>query len=56
MSNLVELKACPCCGGSEIRITCCGGLWNIECRSCLLMMVNRLSEQEAIESWNRRTP
>jgi hypothetical protein len=55
MTSNVDLKPCPCCGGSEVCVTWCGGLWNVECSSCLLMMANRLTECEAIEYWNRRT-
>ena len=53
-----ELKPCPFCGGDAIihnfKPVHEKRLWYISCHDCGIEQTNYLSEQEAIEAWNRR--
>ena len=53
------LKKCPFCGSKEIYITKnANKLYDIRCinyrNSCGFVIVNFLSEENAIKAWNRR--
>ena len=54
----VTLKPCPFCGGAEQEVfgvrTLGGWKWDIKCKSCGNQFVEKESESEVIELWNRR--
>ena len=53
-----KMKPCPFCGGKAIihdfKPFREKRLWYISCHDCEIEQINYLSEQEAIEAWNRR--
>lgn len=50
-----EIKACPFCGeNKEIKIEGIDGLYFIRCGGCGAGTTSRITEDRAIDSWNRR--
>ena len=56
-----KLKECPFCGKIPVvifmppEVTKADDRWWVECEGCGGKSKRQFSEQEAIESWNRRT-
>ena len=68
MSENVELKPCPFCGGKRVEVLnlleeqpeyeiigLSKDNWNVLCSDCFGMGGTRRTAIEAIEAWNRRT-
>lgn len=55
MSNLVELKPCPFCGGVAYFDSGVGEYW-VRCGSCGASSRLNNFPENAIDDWNRRTP
>ena len=56
-----ELKACPFCGGKDIRfdshfkpISPTGKIWSMCCYDCGATFPNRYLKELLVEAWNRR--
>lgn len=52
-----ELRGCPFCGGKPEKMTSGDGFTSIGCLNCnplFGIMVQRMTEAEAIEAWNTR--
>lgn len=51
-----ELKLCPFCGGNKVGVrTDDNGIsWYLFCEDCGLMCGYALTQEDAIEAWNRR--
>lgn len=49
----IELKACPCCGGTAKLLG--QRTFYVECRNCALATDRYARPQLAAEAWNRRT-
>ena len=67
MSNLVELMACPFCGGMDFQnyttfgshqpiIDDCGTSWCVMCNGCSATIGESCdyTQEQSIEYWNRR--
>lgn len=57
MSATDKLKPCPFCGGKAIKMTSSDGFTSIGCYNCnpvFGVMVQRDTEQQAVDLWNRR--
>ena len=57
--RMTELKPCPFCGSTDVHILNHGtqGEHSITCKDCNVWvdhMFDAMSEEEAIELWNRR--
>lgn len=60
---MADLKPCPFCGSTSIRLNAFGfGQWSAECLCCGIETKRYLGDQitqegrkRAIEAWNRRT-
>jgi Lar family restriction alleviation protein len=51
-----ELKPCPFCGGTELKIDYCSGKWYVACAvPCAALGPDGDTENAAIEAWNKRT-
>ena len=52
---MTELKPCPFCGSTNVKIMTNGEGWWVECLKCGAMSgIGEYSDDEAIETWNRR--
>lgn len=48
-----KLKPCPFCGGKNIRVWNTSTHW-VSCDDCLASTACALTEEAAVEYWNRR--
>lgn len=55
MPTKIELLPCPFCGSDRVRVTK-PTMWQAWCMDCKAIGAASLTEQEAIEAWNTRTP
>ena len=51
-----KLKPCPFCGGEAVMHEMATDDWCVWCLECLCGMYGFNTEQEAIETWNKRVP
>lgn len=51
---MAELKPCPFCGGSDIRIEKIYDYYEVLCCDCLSRTEEYSTNEEAIEAWNNR--
>ena len=50
----VELKPCPFCGGTEIKVDNDQGIYFVYCDQCECETSKYVTEDKAIQAWNRR--
>ena len=51
---MAELKPCPFCGGRKLSVHGWSNQYWVECYSCETEGPSGETQDEAIESWNRR--
>ena len=49
-----ELKPCPFCGSTEIKVDDDQGFYFVYCDQCVCETAKYVTEDKAIEAWNRR--
>lgn len=49
------LKPCPFCGSKDVAVNKCVGAWIVQCGDCLTVTRACYTEEQATETWNRRT-
>ena len=52
---MTELKPCPFCGGDILTVWWESDMCRIRCKNCNTKGPWKVTEEKAIEAWNRRT-